>query len=206
MGRYLFWGFILIIIIANLIRDFNRDKGKHVRAKTIHAILVSFLFLAFTGSISQGMNIIRNFSEIITNTSQAGILPREMALLVIFLNSALAIFVFFLLSKLLRRQNKSRKMLVKILPLLAIVAPLNVYRSASIDSPIDSPGEWFSVLALYLIIGGFFFGIMKIYQSPSLVRFFELDLDKGAKDMNQLEELIDQVGENEPKEDGNPSL
>lgn len=97
-------------------------------------------------------------------------------------------------------------MLVKTLPFLALVAPLNVYRSASIDSQTDSPDEWIFVLILYLIIGGFFFGVMKIYQSPTFVRFFELDLDQGDKDMNQLEELIDEVGESEAKKGDNPSL
>lgn len=203
MGSYFFWGFLSLLIVVYLYRDYARDKGLHIKAKTIHAVLVTLLFLLFLGSFRAMLNMITNFSEVIGTIHSTALFPQKILQAIVVLNGILSAFIFWHLGLMMKRKNKSRLLVTKLMPVLGITSGFNLYRLMVKDGGLLGIPEW-----LFLIMAFFFsllitISAMKIYQSQFMVRFFELDLEKGDKDMNQLEELIDEVGGSEsPKNEG----
>ena len=53
--------FGLVFLVIGLVKDYQRDKGKHVTAKVFHAICLALLISSYAGSFKIIGMLMRNF-------------------------------------------------------------------------------------------------------------------------------------------------
>lgn len=185
---------IVAIVVAGLIKNYSIDKGKHLKAKWVHGLLITLLMYSFVGSISQGIKIVFSFSSFLETTPAVGIIPKNAHILLIIIHTVLSILVFVYAGKMIGRKNEDRLRMIKILPFVGFLSSLFFYRGFVQDGDKMGIPDWVILLMGFIIMMGIYIGTMKIYQSKFMVRFFEKDNEIGMSSNENLEELIDELG------------
>ena len=117
------------LVIFHLIRDFKRDKGEFKKAKIVHMICLGLLFLSYAGSFRFLGWTIRHFDKVQERFSvDVGVVPGELHLVLYLLHLGLLFTVLILAYQMVTRKEKARKLILYILPFLALVETFNFYR------------------------------------------------------------------------------
>jgi hypothetical protein len=126
--------FALIFLVIGLIQDYQRDKGKNMKAKVFHAICLTFLIASYAGSFKILGMLVRNFDEARERFStNVGPIPGQIHWVIYLLHSVVVMTIIVLAYQMIRRNDKSRKLLVKLLPLAGLLEVFSFYRGWVID-------------------------------------------------------------------------
>lgn len=183
---------VLGISAIYLYVDFRIDPGEHLKAKVIHTVLIVFLFYYYIDSIRELIAIVGDIDVFFRQRPSLGIIPGLLNAVITLMSSILNVIVVWNVGKMIRRHNGARKLIVKLLPVLAFFSLFSFYEVLAIGGNVAGFYEWGIILTAFIIMMGLFLGIMFIYRAPFMVRFFE----RVSADA-PLNELVDQIGDDE---------
>ncbi|MBX2900058.1 MAG: hypothetical protein KF775_10420 [Cyclobacteriaceae bacterium] len=168
--------FALVILTLILAQDYKRDAGKNKKAKIFHAICLAILVANYAGSFRILSVLIRNFDKARERFSvDVGLVPGQLHFIFYLVHSVLAMAVILLVYQMTRRNDKSRKLMVTILPFLAILEIFSFYRGWIFN------GDGFETSAIlilsigFILIGGLTSGIIAVYKSRFMTSFFKIN-------------------------------
>jgi hypothetical protein len=192
MGNLWAWLILFLIfpalVIYRLRKDYADDAGEHRKAKWVNGILIFLLFYTFMGSISNGVRLLSNFSEVLETTPAIGVIPKWANVLLKVTDAMLSIAILFLISRLIRRNNDARIWLTRLLPLFGVVLGLSNGRDLVLKDGVMDISRGVVLMISLAVCFGVFFGIARVYKSSWMVRFFERIPEAGP------ENLIYEVG------------
>ena len=165
---------LLLILGFGLMRDYNRDKGLHAKAKVTHAIILALIIINYGGTFQILGSIIRNFDKVQESFSvPVGFVPGQIHFTFYLVHTALALVILYFAAQMINRNKKAKGRLLALLPLLAFVEIFSFYRGWIIDG--DDLGFNHAVIILIgiIVMGGSIAVIYKIYKSRFMVDFFE---------------------------------
>src|SRR5688500_8270802 len=114
--------FALVFLVIGLVKDYQRDKGKNIKAKVFHAICLTLLIASYAGSFKILGMLIRDFDGARERFSiTVGPISGEISWYIYLVHSAIAMTIIILAYQMIRRLDKPRKMMIKILPLLGVL-------------------------------------------------------------------------------------
>lgn len=186
---------VLGISAIYLYVDFRTDPGEHLKAKTIHTVLIVFLFYYYIDSIRELIAIVGDIEVFFRQRPSLGIIPGLLNAVITLMSSIISAIVLWNVGKMVRRHNSARKLIIKLLPVLAFFSLFSFYEVLAIGGNVVGFYEWGIILSGFIIMMGLFLGIMFIYRAPFMVRFFER-----ASPNAPLTDLIDRIGEDEAGE------
>ena len=165
--------FGLAILTFGLINDYKADKGQNTKAKILHAICLTILITSYSGSFRILGMLTRNFDKVKERFSvDVGIVPGQIHFIFYLLHSALAMTVIVVAYQMIRRNEKSRRLLTILLPILALLEVFSFYRGWVIDGEDLGVNHALIFLVGFLLIGGLTSIIIAIYKSKSMATFF----------------------------------
>lgn len=167
--------FALVFLVIGLIKDYQRDKGKNVKAKIFHAICLTLLIMSYAGSFQILGMLIRDFEGAQQRfSSNVGPVPGQLHWIIYLVHSALVMTVIILAYQMIRRSEKSRKLLVKLLPLAGLLEVFSFYRGWILDGDDLGVGHGAIILIGFVIVGGITTLIFWVYTSEFMKTFFLL--------------------------------
>jgi hypothetical protein len=165
--------FALFFLVIGLVKDYQRDKGKNIKAKVFHAICLTLLVASYAGSFKILGMLIRDFDGAKERFSIAvGPISEEMTWYIYLVHSAIAMTIIILAYQMIRRVDKPRKMMTKILPLLGVVELFSFYRAWVIDGNELGVNHGVIILIGVLVVGGLTTFITLVYNSGFMKDFF----------------------------------
>ncbi len=165
--------FGLAILVVGLVNDYKRDEGRNVRAKVFHAICLATLIVSYTGSFRILASWIRNFERAKGIFSvDVGLVPGQLHFIFYLLHSVLAMVVIVVAYGMIKRNDRSRKLLIRLLPFLAFLEVFSFYRGWLSDGDDLGVNHAMIVLTGFLVIGGLASIIIAIYSSRMMRIFF----------------------------------
>lgn len=165
--------FGLTILATGLVQDYKRDKGRNLRAKVLHAVCLGVLIASYAGSFRVLGLLARNFSKVKERFSvDVGVVPGQLHFILYLLHSALAMAVVVVAYRLIRRNEKSRRLLINLLPFLALLEVFSFYRGYLIDGDDLGVDHLLVVFTGILIIGGLTTIFIAVYRSKMMRMFF----------------------------------
>lgn len=184
---------LIVIVISGLSlrRNYALDAGHHKKAKIVHAILITLFFYLYTGSVSQIIKLFGNFDVVLNSTSGIGLMSKELSIAHLVISTVVNLVALWYFAKMLGRNNKAREIIVKLLPVLGMLASISFYQDflASGDAAVSDS----LVMAIGIaIILSFYVGAMMIYRAQFMRKFFIMEPEEGAK---KVDDLIDEIGE-----------
>ena len=109
--------FALIFLVVGLVHDYKRDKGQNVKAKVFHAACLTVLIFGYADSFNILRMLIWNFDGIKEHFStDLGLISGQIHWFIYLAHPAIAIIILTLAYQIIRRVDKSRMLLVKLLP------------------------------------------------------------------------------------------
>lgn len=198
-------------VLGGLIyRDFQSDKGQHIRAKWLHAILLIILMADNLRSITRFLWIVRDLPVYI-EWIQSGEGIRDLVDgLVTVMVAVCSLVVFGLGARMSRRKDTARKYLLVAIPIVIGLNVLNMWliytRIPSLIGPLSQIGLARAIGASIFHVG-FYTATWFAYRSPMMGRFFDKDLDVISPNIQSLEEMIGEIGDanSEHKGEDQPS-
>jgi hypothetical protein len=165
--------FGLVILTLGLIQDYKKDSGQNIKAKVLHAICLTVLIASYAGSFRILGAIMRNFDKVKERFSvDVGLIPGQLHFIFYLIHSALAMTVVILAYQMIRRKEKSRGLLIILLPFLGLLEVFSFYRGWVTDGG-DFELNHFMILLIGLLLVGVPTGlIITIYKSKSMTTFF----------------------------------
>jgi hypothetical protein len=165
--------FGLVILTFGLIQDYKRDKGLNTKAKVFHAICLTILIASYAGSFGILGMWMRNFDKAQERFSvDVGLVPGQLHFIFYLLHSVLAMTVIIIAYRMIRRNDKSRKLLITLLPVLALLETFGFYRGWIIDGDDPEVNHGIILLMGFLVIGGLTSVLIAIYKSKFMRTFF----------------------------------
>jgi hypothetical protein len=183
--------FGLAILAFGLVKDYKKDYGQNTTAKILHAICLAILIASYAGSFRILGMLTRNFNKVRERFSvDVGIVPGQLHFVLYLLHSALAMTVIVVAYQMIKRNEKSRRLLTILLPILALLEVFSFYRGWIIDADDLGMNHAFIFLIGFLLIGGLTSIIIAIYKSKSMTTFFATieknqPTPNGEKSLNQ---------------------
>lgn len=170
---------LVIFLFLGLSGDFKKDKGSHKKAKTYHTICTSILLLLYAGSLRHVFWFLNNFQTTIERLKiDTGMLPGEFNLINFIVHMVLVVIVLFAIYGMIGRQEKSRRIVIRFLPFLAITEIFTTYSAILTDDPTIQYHLAIFVFAT-ILIGGSTYAIIRIYKTEFMNRFFSRELEIG---------------------------
>jgi hypothetical protein len=165
----------LVILIFGLIQDYKRDKGQNTRAKVFHVVCLTILIASYAGSFRVLGMLTRNFDKAQERFSvDVGLVPGQIHFIFYLLHSVLAMTVIIIAYQMIRRNDKSRKLLITLLPFLALLEIFSFYRGWIIDGDDLGVNHGIILLIGFLLIGGLTSVIVAVYKSKFMTTFFTM--------------------------------
>ena len=165
--------FGLAILTLGLIQDYKKDSGQNIKAKVLHAICLTVLIASYAGSFRILGALIRNFDKVKERFSvDVGLFPGQLHFIFYLVHSALAMTVVIVAYQLIRRREKSRSLLITLLPFLGLLEVFSFYRGWVTDADDFELNHFMILLFGLLLVGGLTGLIITIYKSKSMTTFF----------------------------------
>ncbi len=165
--------FGLVILAFGLMQDYKKDSEQNLKAKVLHAICLTILIASYAGSFRILGMLLRNFDKAKERFSaDVCLVPGQLHFIFYLLHSALAMTVVILAYQMIRRNNKSRRLLLIVLPFLALLEVFSFYRGWVTDSGDLELNHFMIVLIGFLLVGGLASSIIAIYKSKFMITFF----------------------------------
>jgi hypothetical protein len=179
---------LVIFLFLGLSGDFKKDKGSHKKAKTYHAICTSILLFLYAGSLRHVFWFFNNFQTAIERIKMdTGILPGEFNLVNFIAHMVLVLIVLFAIYGMIGRQERSRRIVIRFLPFLAITEIFTTYSAILTDFPTTQYHLAIFAFAI-ILIGGSIYAIIRIYKTEFMNRFFSRELEIGVSE-NKVQEI-----------------
>lgn len=175
--------FALAFLVIGLAQDYQKDKKQNIKAKIFHAICLTILIASYAGSFKILGMLIRDFDGARERFSTSvGPISGQIHWAIYLVHSALVMTIIILAYQMIRRLDKSRRLLLKLLPLAGLLEVFSFYRGWIIDGDEGVNHGVIIVIGL-VIVGGFTVFIFWVYNSVFMKNFFaygEIEkMDKG---------------------------
>lgn len=165
--------FALVFLVIGLVQDYKRDKGKHIKAKVFHAICLTFLIASYAGSFKILGMLIRDFDGARERFStNVGPISGQLHWLIYLVHSGLVMTIIILAYQMIRRLDRPRRLLVKLLPLAGLLEVFSFYRGWVADGGDLGVNHGIIILIGLLLVGGLTTLIFLIYNSKFMKEFF----------------------------------
>ncbi len=165
--------FGLSTLAFGLTNDYKRDKGQNIKAKILHAICLTILMASYAGYFGILGMLVRNFDKVKEKFSfDVGIVSGQLHFILYLLHSILAMAVVAVAYQMIKRNEKSRRLLTFLLPFLALLEVFNFYRGWVADGDDLEVSHGFIFLIGFLLFGGLTSAIIAIYKSKFMMTFF----------------------------------
>ncbi len=165
--------FGLVILALGLMQDYKKDSAQNTKAKVFHAVCLTILIASYAGSFRILGSLIRNFDKAQERFSvDVGLVPGQLHFIFYLLHSALAMTTVVLAYQMIRRNDKSRKWLIRVLPFLALLEIFSFYRGWVLAGDDLEVNHSMIVLIGFLLVGGLAGIIIAIYKSKFMIAFF----------------------------------
>lgn len=165
--------FALIFLAIGLAHDYNKDKGTNIKAKVCHGICLAVLISSYAGSMKIIGMLIRDFDGARKRFSiPFGPISGEAQWLIYLGHSAVVITVVILAYQMIRRSDKSRVWLLRILPVAALFEVFSFCRSWILGSVDIGVEDGIIILFALIFIAGTTAAIIFIYSSKFMRDFF----------------------------------
>lgn len=165
--------FALIFLAIGLTHDFKRDKGKHAKAKVLQTICLTILIASYAGSFKILGMLIRDFDRARQHFSVAfGPVSADVSWMMYLIQSAVVLTVLILAYQMIRRSDKSRSILVKLLPVAGLLEVFSFYRGWVIGGDDLGLNHGVIILIGCVIVGSITAFIFFVYQSKLMTDFF----------------------------------
>jgi hypothetical protein len=175
----------LIFLVVGLIKDFQKDKGQHVKAKVFHAICLTVIIFSYAGSFQILGMLIRDFEGAHQRFSTpVGFVPGQLHWIIYLIHSALVMTIIILAYQMIRRSEKSRKLLVTLLPAAGLLELFSFYRGWISDGDYLGVSNGLINLVGLLIVGGATLAIYMVYDSKFMKAFFSFEQEKTLQGIN----------------------
>ncbi|UOQ70504.1 hypothetical protein [Hymenobacter cellulosilyticus] len=163
---------LLVLGVFALWRDFNRDPGQHLAAKGIQVFFVLGLLLSYGGSIGYALNLLFRFEDFRTRfSSPVGAVPGNVHLVLATLHIAVCLVTIILTYQLESRQDRARRLLCYVLPLLTLFEAFNFQRGwLQGEDTADIPQ--FAVYLLGVVLYGILVACFVILYNTEFMRSF----------------------------------
>jgi hypothetical protein len=162
----------LLFLVLGLVKDYNRDKKQHEKAKVAHAVALVFLMYFFAGSFGSLGWLIGNYEKFQSRFYvPLGIFSADFHFISTFIHLGLSLIIILLTYNMIKRDDSSRKKLIKLIPFIIPTETLSFYRGFQSDEPFMND---YLVLTLGLIImGSINLGLSYLYSRPFMIDFFK---------------------------------
>jgi hypothetical protein len=165
--------FALFFLVIGLAQDYQRDKGKNIKAKVLHAVCLTVLIVSYAGSFKILGMLIRDFDGARERFStNVGPISGEIHWIIYLVHSALVMTIIILAYQMIRRLDKSRRLLVKLLPLAGLLEVFGFYRGWVTDGDDLGVNHGMVILIGLLFVGGITTLIFLVYNSRFMKEFF----------------------------------
>ncbi|MEO0471157.1 MAG: hypothetical protein AAF206_16130 [Bacteroidota bacterium] len=184
-------------IFSNELRkDYRRDRGKHRQAKLLHAACVLGLLAWYVGTPMDLYGQLANYFDLYT-FEQTAMDFTGFHIVLYAIRTISGIYLMFnWLSRIVQRQDRIRKRLMMFLPFLGLIESYFAFYGALHTFQLPT---WIALSISLIVCMGIFLGIRKIYRLEIMARFFELDNDPSELSKEQLEELVEEIGQQRPE-------
>lgn len=170
------WFIVLFPIIYGMFfisKDYRVTKG-FVKQKILHVVSLIFLIVSYSSSFKI-FNVISDFSGTYNNfQTQQSYFPVIFNFSLMVANYILGIVLFLSAWLMFTRNDKARRILIKLLPFSIILALPNI--EVFLSNPNKYSNGSSTILAIYIIsfifILLFQLGIFFLYRSKSMIDFF----------------------------------
>ncbi len=166
------------IIITCLIgiwlsNDFKKDKGKHTKAKTLHAIIILLLFFMYS-SVYKYLYWMIFYTNIEKEkySMDVGIIPGQLHFVIHLCYIIFILFTLGLAFKLIKRQEKACQKFMYALSLLGITEFFNFYRGMIKDEVEFQFNYYFLLYIGFALFSLIVVGVILIYNSKYMKSFF----------------------------------
>ncbi|MBI3221474.1 MAG: hypothetical protein HYZ44_18330 [Bacteroidetes bacterium] len=165
--------FALAILTFGLIQDYKKDKGQNIKAKVLQAVCLTILIASYAGSFRILGALIRNFDKAKERFSvDVGLVPGQLHFIFYLLHATLAMTVIILAYQMIRRNDKSRRWLIILLPFVTLLEVFSFYRGWVTNSGDLELNHSMILLIGFLLVAGLASIIVAIYKSKSIITFF----------------------------------
>jgi len=115
-----------------------------------------------------------------------GILPREYNLVNFIALMVLVVIILFEIYGMIVRQERSRGIVIRFLPFLAITEIFTTYTAIMTD---DQTIQYHLAILVFatIVIGGSTYTITRIYKTEFMNRFFSRELEMGESKVQEIE-------------------
>ena len=164
---------LLLVAFIYLGADYKKNKG-HVKAKVIHCVLLAYLVFYYSTAFAYVSGLLRNGEHIIAQYQTAiGLLSSDLNLIIWVGQLITTCLLSYCAFGLVVRKEKSRNLLLKVLPFAFIFDSLGAYRDFVIAGD-EGLNHYAILIVCAIIIGGINVVIFYSYKSKTLIDFFML--------------------------------
>jgi hypothetical protein len=184
--RFVVIAFIFLVI--GLIKDYQKDKGRHVKAKVFHAICLTVIIYSYAGSFQILGMLIRDFDGAHQRFSvPVGFVSGDVHWIIYLIHSALVMTIIILAYQMIRRSEKARRMLVILLPIAGLLEVFGFYRGWVSGEANLGVSDGLIILIGLVIVGGITLVIYLVYSSEFMKTFFVFEHEKTLADTQVID-------------------
>lgn len=166
---------ISILLITGLTKNYRLDAGEHKTAKIIHAVCLSVLCLAYSGSFRHIGWLMFHFDKTREiYSADIGIVPGNIHFLIYLVHLALVLFVIMFCYQMIGRNNKARVQLLYFLPFLALTEAFNFYRGWFSEGDEGQINHLLVFWIGLILFGGLSALMIIAYTGKSMKAFFAM--------------------------------
>lgn len=163
----------LVLVAISLAANYSLDQGKHIKAKTIHAICVALLAFNYATSPLYLGRFLGNTNKHIKALSvPVGIIPANLHAVFFVVYLCLCMVMVLLIFRLVKRNEKARQHLLYFMPVMVLAETVSFYigwASGGGDLVLNHGLIFFTGFGITAILGAL---IMIAYSSNVMKAFF----------------------------------
>ena len=155
--------------------EYHKDRNMHILAKVVNMMISFFLFHNYIGNTKESfLMILKDQSKFLNeNFNHIGILPSSVSIFFWALYLAMSITIVVIALKLPLRKDKSRRMLIRMLPYFWLIESVHDYKYFVIhNSEIKDPN--IILIALFVVLVPTIL-LYVVYTRRFILVFFQYD-------------------------------
>lgn len=169
---YFFIALFLLLFVPIILMRYNKDKGENNSAKVFNLIVSLFLLYSFSSTTKLELTQVFTESEKLTEKVfvEVGILSPFVSGFSWLLYVTLSFVLTVIIIQVALRKEKSRMILLRILPFYWILNSINVYKY--IIPKNDSVSNSDYLIPGILILNGIFIILIYVFYSRNFIKIF----------------------------------